>query len=102
MKVDESNFDLLQKVSDSTNVDYEIKWNDAENIDGYIELDALLDMLKDLLYELDVQKEKYDDLEHQYHEFETDVNENYKYIGGYEPDWHDIQDHKPSWWADRW
>lgn len=101
MKVDESNYELLERVIDATDVDYQIRWGDAENIVGYIELDEILGMLKDLLYELDVQKEKNEEMEKEYKELEDDMRENYRYIGGYEPDWHDIQDHKPSWWIDR-
>ena len=62
MRVDESNYDALHKVSQITHVDYEIIWKDAENIEGYIDANGLFCMIEDLLYELDVQKEKYDDL----------------------------------------
>ncbi len=91
MKVDESNFDLLKKVSDITYTDYEIQWFDAENIKGYIETDSLLSMIEDLICEVNNLQEKYEDLE-------RDIRDNYKWVGSGEPDWHDIQDHMPSWW----
>lgn len=91
MKVDESNYSTLSKVSDITFTDYEIRWFDAENINGYIEIDSLLSMVEDLICEVDHWKEKYEDLE-------QDIKDNYKYVGSDEPNWHDIQDHKPSWW----
>ena len=93
MKVDESNYEILSKASDITFTDYEIKWFDAENINGYIETDCLLSMIEDLILEVEHQKELYEDLQ-------QEIKDNYKYVGSDEPDWHDIQDHKPSWWVD--
>lgn len=100
MKVDESNYDTLQKASEITDVDYEIQWKNAENITGYIELDALVDMIKDLIYEYGVLQEKYEGLDMEYEDFKREVREDYKYVGTTEPDWHDISDYKPSWWVD--
>lgn len=73
MKVDETNYGILKKVSDITLTDYEIMWFDAENIDGYIENDNLVSMLENLLYEYDKLQEKYDDLE-------SDLESNYRAI----------------------
>lgn len=73
MKVNESNYGVLKKVSDTTLVDYEIKWFDAENIDGYIESESLISMLEDLLGELEKEKEKYEDLK-------NDLESNYRPI----------------------
>lgn len=73
MKIDESNYDTFIKVSNITHVDYELKWFDAENIEGYIEPDTMLYMIENLLYELEVQKEKYDDLK-------EDLRDNYRPI----------------------
>lgn len=95
MKVDESNYETLQKASNITFTDYEIKWFDAENINGYIEVDSLLSMIEDLICEIEHLQEKYEDLQ-------QNMKENYKWVGTCEPDWHDIQEHKPSWWVDRW
>jgi len=58
MKVNESNFELLKKVSDITMTDYEIIWKDAENIDGYIDENTILGMMEDLILEVDRLKEE--------------------------------------------
>ena len=73
MKVDESNYDLFQRVSKATGTDYDIKWFDAEDIDGYIDADNVLAMLEDLLYELGSAQEMIDDIK-------NDVEENYQPI----------------------
>lgn len=57
-----------------------------------VSVDDLLNCIEDLDGEIDHWKEKYEDLE-------NDVKENYKFVGSEEPDWHDIQDHEPSWWT---
>lgn len=73
MKVTEDNYDILQKVSKITNVDYEIKWFDAENIDGYIDPEELLNMVEDLICEYDVKKEEFED-------FKQYVEDNYRHL----------------------
>lgn len=73
MKVDESNFGLFERVSKVTGTDYDIKWFDAEDIDGYIHEDNVLAMIEDLLYELDSAKEIIEDMK-------RDVEENYQPI----------------------
>lgn len=73
MKVDESNYEILKKVSEITLTDYEIKWFNAENIDGYIESDNLFYMIEDLLYELNHLEEEFEDLK-------QDIQDNYKPI----------------------
>jgi len=71
MIVDESNYETLDKVSKITLTDYEIRWFNAENIDGYIDSYALFSMVEDLLLEIDRLEEKYKDLE-------NDLESNYK------------------------
>lgn len=73
MIVDESNFEILDRVSKLTLTDYDIKWFDRKNIYGYIENDNLLSMLEDLLCEIDSLEEKYKD-------FEQYVEDNYRHI----------------------
>lgn len=70
MKVNESNFELLKRVSDITMTDYEIVWKDAENIDGYIDEDGVLAMIEDLILEIDRLKEEQQDRE-------QDIADNY-------------------------
>ena len=77
MRVDESNYDVLYKATEITGIDYNIIWHDAENIDGYIDSEVLLDIIQDLMCELDNAKEKYEDLK-------QDLEDNYKPISHYE------------------
>lgn len=48
MKVTEENYSILKKASDITNSEYEIKWTDAENIEGYVDPEELLSIIEDL------------------------------------------------------
>ena len=57
----------------------------------YASIDDLLACIEDLDIEIDNWKYKYKELE-------NDMKENYEYIGS-KPDWHDIQEHEPSWWV---
>lgn len=63
MIVDESNNETFEKVKKITSTDYEIRWFNAEHIEGYIDVEGLLCMIEDLLCEIDYQKEKYQELE---------------------------------------
>lgn len=71
MKIDESNYETFRKVEKLTEVDYDINWEDAENINGTISVESLYYMVEDLIYELERQKEKYEELE-------EDLKENYE------------------------
>lgn len=73
MKVDETNFETFEKVRKITLTDYEIKWFNAEEIDGYIDPDGMLAMIEDLLCEIDRLKEETE-------EREQDIADNYKRI----------------------
>lgn len=73
MRVDESNFETLKRASDITLTDYDIKWFDAENIDGYIDADNIISMIEDLIYEIGCLKEKIEDRE-------QDIKDNYRRI----------------------
>lgn len=66
MKIDENIYDDLEKVSKITGVEYDIKWFDAENFDGYIENDEILTMMQDLLCEYNRLKEEMEDQENYY------------------------------------
>lgn len=69
MKVDESNEAILNKASKYTKTNY-IKWFDAENIEGYIEQDDLIDIIDSLIYQIDMK-------DNDYRQLEIDVEENY-------------------------
>lgn len=73
MIVNEYNYDILNKVSKITLTDYEIKWFNAENIEGYIDPEGLFCMIEDLLCEIEYLQEKYEDLE-------ADLRDNYRAI----------------------
>lgn len=73
MKVNEDNYEILNKTSKLTKVDYDIKWVDAENIEGFVDSETLYYMIEDLLVEIEHWKEKYEDLE-------EDLRENYRAI----------------------
>lgn len=71
MKVTGDNYDILKKASDITLVDYDIKWFDAENSDGYIDSDGLLSMIEDLILEYNHKEEELEDLK-------QDLEDNYQ------------------------
>jgi len=73
MRVDENNFDILKRASDITLTDYDIKWFDAENIDGYIDGDNVISMIEDLIYEISCLNEKIEDMK-------RDIEDNYRRI----------------------
>ncbi len=85
MEVDESNFKILDRASKITGTDYDIKWFNAEEIDGYIEEDNLISMIEDLICEVDRLQEELEDTI-------QDRNDNYKPIPyeeqiGYNRNW---------------
>lgn len=58
--------ELINKISETTLTNYEIKGND-------IEIDALLNVIEDLYME-------YDHLQEEFEDFKKDVEDNYKHI----------------------
>lgn len=62
MKVDESNFELFEKISNITGTDYEIVFANKDEIIGFVSEENLLNMLEDLLLEIDRLKEVNEDL----------------------------------------
>ena len=62
MRIDDSNYLTIKNVLDITLVDYDIKWYDAENHEGYIEEDSILSMLDDLMTEVHKKEEELEDL----------------------------------------
>lgn len=71
MKIDENVFDIINKVHKITLTDYEIKWFDAENINGYIESDVLLNIIQDLICEIEHKEEEIEDIK-------QDIKSNYR------------------------
>ena len=58
MIINENNYGILDRVSKITMTDYEIKWFNAENIEGYIECNSMFNMIEDLLCEIDHKEEE--------------------------------------------
>ena len=73
MKVNESNYETLEKASKITGTDYEIRWFDAENIDGYVDEETMLYIIDDLMCEIDRLQEEIEDME-------QDIKDNYRPI----------------------
>lgn len=71
MKINENVFDIINKVHEITLTDYEIKWFDAENINGYIESDVLLNIIQDLICEIEHKEEEIEDIK-------QDIESNYR------------------------
>lgn len=71
MKINENVFDIINKVHEITLTDYEIKWFDAENINGYIESDVLLNIIQDLICEIEHKEEEIEDIK-------QDIKSNYR------------------------
>lgn len=63
MRVDESNFEILQRAYDITGITNKIFWRDAENIDGYIAEDDLMYLMEQLISEYEHKAEEVRDLE---------------------------------------
>ena len=72
MKVNEDNYETIKRAEEITGGN-NIRWFDAENIDGYIETDNLLAIINDLVAE-------YHRIEEEYQELEQDLRDNYKPI----------------------
>lgn len=62
MKVDESNFETLDEVQKITGTDYDIKWSDSQNIEGFVFCDQLFSMIEDLICEIHTRDETIEDL----------------------------------------
>lgn len=63
MRVDEGNFATLQTAYDITGATNMIYWRDAENIDGYINEDDVMNLMEDLINEYLHVKDELRDLE---------------------------------------
>ena len=75
MRVDESNYEILEKAGKITWSNYleAVNWTDAENIKGFIDPDELLDIIEDLICEIGRLEEKIEDRE-------QDIRDNYRQI----------------------
>ena len=60
MKIDETNYDVFYKLIQK-GFDIDIFWKDAENIDGYIEVEKLYQLIQDLSVEIGNLEEQIED-----------------------------------------
>lgn len=81
MRIDESNYLVIDRAERLLFTEYEKRWFDAENIDGYIDNDTLIDIISDLCDEIELINEE---LEEEKNKYEEDIRENYKPISPYE------------------
>ena len=71
MILDKKEYEVLKKVSEITLTDYNIKWFDKENIEGYIDSYSLFSMVEDMLGEVEKLSDDISDLE-------RDIEDNYR------------------------
>lgn len=63
MRVDESNFAILQTAYEITGIQDMIYWRDAENIDGYINEDDVMRLMEELINDYVSVKDELRELE---------------------------------------
>lgn len=63
MRIDETNFETLQRAYDITGKTNKIFWRDAENIDGYIDYEDLISLMDALIDEYNYKRDELQDLE---------------------------------------
>ena len=73
MRVDESNFDIFDRVQNLCGYNYNIAWTDSHNLKGMIHPDEMLSMIEDLICEIDRLEEKIEDRE-------QEIKDNYRQI----------------------
>lgn len=79
MKIDENIWKVFKEAIDITNTDYDIKWYDAENFEGYIEENSILSLIEDLVGEVEHLKDENKDLENKlYGEDLSDIDRAYE------------------------
>lgn len=71
MKITQDEFDIISKASEITLTDYEIKWTDHDNLEGYIDSEDLLVIIQDLICEIEHKEEEIEDIK-------QDIESNYK------------------------
>lgn len=83
MRIDETNYDVFYKLIQK-GFDIDIFWKDAENIDGYIEIEKLYELIQDLSVEIGNLEEEIEDTKKHYEEeisdMKEDIRDNYRPI----------------------
>lgn len=73
MMVDEKINSILERAFNVTLTDYEIRWFDRSNKEGYIRAEDLISIIEDLICEVGYLKEEIEDIK-------QDIQDNYKPI----------------------
>ena len=63
MRIDETNYETLQRAYDITGKPNKIFWRDAENIDGYIDTDDVIELMDALIDEYNGKRDELQELE---------------------------------------
>lgn len=77
MKFDSNVWATLEKAIEITGVDYDIKWYDAENLDGYIEEHSIEDLIADLVVGYGKLQEELEEKEQHCREYHQEKPINY-------------------------
>ena len=77
MKFDSNVWATLEKAIEITGVDYDIKWYDAENLDGYIEEHSIEDLIADLVVKYGKLQEELEEKEKHCREYHQEKAINY-------------------------
>lgn len=62
MRINENNYETLQRAYDITGRPNKIFWRDAENIDGYIDYDDVMDLMDALIDEYNGKRDELQEL----------------------------------------
>jgi len=62
MEITESNYNIFERAMEITGVEYNVMWTEAENLEGYMFDDSVLNIIEDLIMEIDRLKEVNEDL----------------------------------------
>lgn len=87
MKIDEDRYLTINKAQRLLFHNYEINWKDAENLEGYIDEDTLLDIIDDLCDEVERLEEEKERQEEQIREWYKPISP-YEFYGVSEDDFH--------------
>ena len=62
MEITESNYNIFERAMEITGAEYNVMWTEAENLEGYMFDDSVLNIIEDLIMEVDRLKEANEDL----------------------------------------
>ena len=68
MRINEATFSILQKAMEITLTDYDIRWFDKDELEGFIDDDSIISMIEDLISEVGIRDEQIEHLEQEIHD----------------------------------